>query len=207
MEKHDCNAVFELYKGWMEAQAPILDGSEPLGTPKTVSFTDVEGLRLSVSPLDFPRKAFRQGGSDYGWLGDEETGFFWIKIDDNFEGLMAAWRACWGPPYDAHMMDYRREDEKPESWRAQRAHLLRQRYTETEDQPWEPSREFTVMGTIVDCRTLVPEDDICDFGWVIEPTGIYRPDEGLVLIDPDTHEVHSFAMEPSELLIKSLLID
>lgn len=198
MKKPDCNTIFEFYQHWMEAQPPILDRGEPIGTPRTKYFEELEGFRLCL-PLHFPRKAFTQGGTNYGWVGDEETGLFWIKINDDFEELMAAWRARLGPSYDAHMMDYRREGQKPESWRVLREHLLRSSYTQTADQPWEPSREFTVMGTIVDCRTLVPDGDVCDIGWVINPTGLYRPDEGLVLIDPDTQEVHSFGMEPAEL--------
>jgi hypothetical protein len=210
MKKYDCNGVLNCSMRWMVAQPPFLDRNKPLGRTETLYYREVDGFQLCLPRMNFPRDGFEQGSTHYCHVGDRETGFFWVNIDEDFERIMAAWRARWGPNYDAHMVEheshrlerFRNITNGPEAWRVSRANgNLPRDVRECElDHKWEPSREFSVMATIVDVRTLIPdrEKDPAQ-GWVVSAIGLHRPDEGLVLIDPDTDEVHTFGMEPTEL--------
>jgi hypothetical protein len=59
------------------------------------------------------------------------------------------------------------------------------------------------MGMLVDVRTRVifHSDEVQEahFGWETTALALYRADEGLTLIDPETQEVLAFGMEPAPL--------
>ena len=66
--------------------------------------------------------------------------------------------------------------------------LVQKGYTEAPAVPWAPSREFDLMGTRVGVgvRVLLEEEH---FEWEITPLALYRADEGLTLLNPETDEV------------------
>ncbi|MDP6934781.1 MAG: hypothetical protein QGG40_17805, partial [Myxococcota bacterium] len=210
MSLHDCNEALACLQRWMTAQPRSLDPSQPLPSPREVLFDDIENAVCFLRDLDFPNHTLWSFKDGFGYVRSAEDVFTWVCVDQSFERLMAAWRRCWGPDLDPHLGAYYRPTAGggpgvlfmpagggPELWRVWRR-VFPDRYTEEPDAPWEPSRVFAVMGSLVNVRTRVVGDD-AHMGWEMTPFALYRPDEGLTLIDPDTDEVHAFGMDPSPL--------
>lgn len=208
---NNCNEVMLALKRWMAAQPRSLDPDQPRPSPREVLFDDVAGSVCFLPGLDFPRNTIA-GFQRFGYVGDAEQEYVWIRVDHSFERLMASWRSCWGPELDQHFENYVDSSDcgptpehriGPEGWRVRRHHMRGRGHTEDPAVPWEPSREFDVMGMLVDVRSRVifHSDEVQEvhFGWEITSLALYRQDEGLTLFDPLTEEVLAFGMEPTPL--------
>ena len=203
---YNCNDVMLALKRWMAAQPRSPDPDQPRPSPREVLFEDVEDGICFLPGLDFPRNTILGFfPPNFGYVGGGEQEYVWICVDHSFERLMASWRSHWGPELDEHFKNYVDASAcgptpehriGPEGWRVQRHHASS--YTEEPEVPWEPSREFDVIGKLVTCRMRVVLDE-AHFAWEATALALYRADEGLTLIDPETQEVLAFGMEPAPL--------